>query len=149
MEVKVLARGLAVGPHSEIRRWREQDSNLRFSTDPLPVFEQPVPSPLTAGPEILVSHWNSTDLVWLRPLEGLGALAPPVEEFGDADARTSMRLWLELFPPTDIQGMLAAFAQRDLLLWGWSPKQGNEPTLQRRPEPFGPRLRGFSRHASS
>jgi amidase len=49
----------------------------------------------------------------------LGALAPRVEEFGDADARTSMRLWLELFPPTDIQGILAAFAQRDLLLWRW------------------------------
>jgi amidase len=32
----------------------------------------------------------------------LGAVAPRVEEFGDADARTSMRLWLELFPPTDI-----------------------------------------------
>ena len=25
-----------------------------------------------------------TDLVWLRPPEGLGALAPRVEEFGDA-----------------------------------------------------------------
>jgi amidase len=49
----------------------------------------------------------------------LGALAPRVEELGDADARTSMRLWLELFPPTDIQGILAAFAQRDLLLWRW------------------------------
>jgi len=49
----------------------------------------------------------------------LGALAPRVEEFGDADTRTSMRLWLELYPPTDIQGILAAFAQRDLLLWRW------------------------------
>jgi hypothetical protein len=78
----------------------------------------------------LVSRWSSTELVWLRPPEGLGALAPRVEEFGDADARTSMQLWLELFPPTDIQGMLAAFAQRDLLLWRWCPKQGNEPTLQ-------------------
>ena len=60
-----------------------------------------------------------------------------------------LALACELLPPTDIQGMLAAFAQRDLLLWGWSPKQGNEPTLQQRPEPFGPRLRGLSRHASS
>jgi amidase len=49
----------------------------------------------------------------------LGALAPRVEEFGDADARTSMRLWLELYPPTDMQGVLAALAQRDLLLWRW------------------------------
>ena len=49
----------------------------------------------------------------------LGALAPRVEELADADARTSMRLWLELFPPTDLQGVLAALAQRDLLLWRW------------------------------
>jgi amidase len=49
----------------------------------------------------------------------LGALVPRVEKFGDADARTSLRLWLELFPPTDIQGILGAFAQRDLLLWRW------------------------------
>src|ERR1700730_4522726 len=32
-----------------------------------------------------------TDLVWLRPPEGLGALAPRVEEFEDADARTRHR----------------------------------------------------------
>lgn len=48
-----------------------------------------------------------------------GALAPRMEEFGDADARASMRLWLELCPPTDLQGVLAALAQRDLLLWRW------------------------------
>jgi amidase len=28
-----------------------------------------------------------------------------------------MRLWLELYPPTDKAGVLAAWAQRDLLLW--------------------------------
>jgi amidase len=49
----------------------------------------------------------------------LGALAPRVEELGDPDARISMRLWLELFPPTDMHGVLAALAQRDLLLWRW------------------------------
>jgi amidase len=49
----------------------------------------------------------------------LSALAPHVEELGDGDARTSMRLWLELYPPTDMQGFLAALAQRDLLLWRW------------------------------
>jgi amidase len=49
----------------------------------------------------------------------LGALAPRVEELADTDARTSMRLWLELYPPTDMQGVLAALAQRDLLLWRW------------------------------
>jgi amidase len=49
----------------------------------------------------------------------LGVLAPRVEELGDADARASMRLWLELYPPTDMQGILTALAQRDLLLWRW------------------------------
>jgi hypothetical protein len=34
--------------------------------------------------EILLSRRSSTDLVWLRPPDGLGALAPRVEEFGDA-----------------------------------------------------------------
>jgi amidase len=49
----------------------------------------------------------------------LGALAPLMEEHGDADARMSMRLWLELFPPTDLRGVLAALAQRDLFLSRW------------------------------
>jgi len=49
----------------------------------------------------------------------LGALAPRVEELGDDDARTSMRLWPEMYPPTDMQGVLAALAHRDLLLWRW------------------------------
>jgi amidase len=49
----------------------------------------------------------------------LGVLAPRVEELGDDDARTSMRLWLEMYPPTNAQGVLAALAQRDLLLWRW------------------------------
>jgi amidase len=49
----------------------------------------------------------------------LGTLAPLVEEHGDADARTSMRLWLELVPPTDMRGVLAALAQRDLFLSRW------------------------------
>jgi hypothetical protein len=47
------------------------------------------------------------------------ALAPRVEELGDAGARTPMYLWLELYPPTDMRGVLAASAQRDLLLWCW------------------------------
>jgi amidase len=49
----------------------------------------------------------------------LRVLAPLIEELGDADARTSMRLWLELAPPTDMTGVLAALARRDLLLWRW------------------------------
>ena len=45
--------------------------------------------------------------------------APLIEELGDEDARTSMRLWLELAPPTDMPGVLGALAQRDLMLWRW------------------------------
>jgi len=66
------------------------------------------------GLEEIIETWHrigSTDV--------LGALAPRVEELGDDDARTSMRLWLELYPPSDMQGVLAALAQRDLLLWRW------------------------------
>jgi amidase len=64
--------------------------------------------------EAIIETWHhigSTDV--------LGVLAPRVEEFGDADTRLSMRLWLELRPPTDKAGVLAALAQRDLLLWRW------------------------------
>jgi amidase len=49
----------------------------------------------------------------------LRVLAPLIEEHGDPDARTSMRLWLELNPPADLSDVLAALAQRDLLLWRW------------------------------
>ncbi|HJU19965.1 MAG TPA: amidase [Stellaceae bacterium] len=49
----------------------------------------------------------------------LRVLAPLVEELGDADARTSMRLWRELIPPTDLNGVLTALAQRDLFLSRW------------------------------
>jgi amidase len=71
--------------------------------------------------EVMPPDLNEIIETWHRicSTDVLGALAPRLEEFGDADARTSMRLWLELFPPTDIQGILAAFAQRDLLLWRW------------------------------
>jgi amidase len=49
----------------------------------------------------------------------LGKIAPLMEAHGDANAQTSMRLWLELNPPTDLRGVLAALAQRDLFLWRW------------------------------
>ena len=49
----------------------------------------------------------------------LALLAPQMEEHGDPDAQTSMRLWRELVPPTDLAGVLGALAQRDLLLWRW------------------------------
>ena len=51
-------------------RWREMDSNFRFRA--------------RRNREILLSRRSSTDLVWLRPPDGLDALAPRVEEFGDA-----------------------------------------------------------------
>jgi amidase len=46
-------------------------------------------------------------------------LAPLIEEVGDDDARISMRLGLELAPPTDLAGVLTALAERDLFLWRW------------------------------
>ena len=49
----------------------------------------------------------------------LALLAPQMEEHGDPDAQTSMRLWRELAPPTDVAGVLGALARRYLLLWRW------------------------------
>ena len=56
-------------------------------------------------------HIGSTDV--------LALLAPQMEKHGDPDAQTSMRLWRELMPPTDLRGVLGALAQRDLFLWRW------------------------------
>jgi amidase len=42
-----------------------------------------------------------------------------MEQYGDDDARASMRMWLELFPPTDLVGVLTALAERDRFLWRW------------------------------
>jgi amidase len=49
----------------------------------------------------------------------LRVLAPLVEQSGDADARTSVRLILELVPPTDLDGVLTALGKRDLFLGRW------------------------------
>ncbi len=59
--------------------------------------------------------------IWHRigSADVLRILSPLIEELGDDDARTSMRLWMELMPPTDLPGVLGALAQRDLLLWRW------------------------------
>ena len=46
-------------------------------------------------------------------------LAPHMERFGDADAVTSMRLWLEHKPIPDPLAVLEAFGLRDLLLFQW------------------------------
>ena len=64
--------------------------------------------------DAVVDTWHcigSTDV--------LALLAPQMEEYGDPDAQTSMRLWRELAPPSDLRGVLGALAQRDLLLWRW------------------------------
>ena len=45
--------------------------------------------------------------------------APNIEQHGDAAARTSLREWLALYPPTESLAVLDALAQRDLLLWRW------------------------------
>ena len=72
--------------------------------------EEIVPPDLDA----VIDTWHrigSTDV--------LALLAPQMEAHGDPDAQTSMRLWGELVPPTDLRGVLGALAQRDLLLWRW------------------------------
>jgi len=49
----------------------------------------------------------------------LRLLLPLVEQHGDAAAKTSMREWAALYPPSDPIAGLDALAQRDLLLWRW------------------------------
>ena len=49
----------------------------------------------------------------------LRLLYPTVESVGEADARTSMREWLALYPPPEPNAVLDALARRDLLLWRW------------------------------
>ena len=76
-------------------------------------------SPPPATPSTRSPRPISTQIIetWHRigSTDVLALLAPLMEEHGDADARTSMRLWLELAPPTDLRGVLGALAQRDLL----------------------------------
>jgi amidase len=65
-------------------------------------------------PDEVVETWHrigSTDV--------LGALAPLMEQHGEPEARASMSLWLEMLPPTDMAGVLAAFIRRDVLLHRW------------------------------
>lgn len=48
------------------------------------------------------------------------ALIPNMEKFGDKDAVTSMRLWLEISPPPhDPNVVLDAYTTRDLLIFRW------------------------------
>jgi amidase len=64
--------------------------------------------------EAVVEVWHaigSTDV--------FAVLAPQIEKLADEDTKTSMRLWLDLKPATDIKGVLGALALRDLLLQRW------------------------------
>ncbi len=71
--------------------------------------------------EVTPPDLDETIDIWHRigSTDVLAMLAPLMEEHGDDDARLSMRLWLELMPPSDLRGVLGALAQRDLLLWRW------------------------------
>ncbi len=71
--------------------------------------------------EIAPPDLNAIIETWHRigSTDVLRLLAPLVAEHGDPDARTSMRLWRELFPPTDLAGVLTALAERDLFLSHW------------------------------
>ena len=65
-------------------------------------------------PDEVVETWHrigSTDV--------LGVLAPLMKQHGEPAARASMSLWLEMLPPTDMAGVLAAFVRRDVLLHRW------------------------------
>ena len=70
------------------------------------------------------------------------ALAPNMEKYADKDAITSMRLWLQLAPPSqDPSAVLEAFAQRDRLLFLWQEFFMHHPlvimpTLADLPPPF-------------
>ena len=69
-------------------------------------------------------------------------LAPHMEQFGDADAIRSMRLWLELAPIPDPLVVLNAFGLRDLLLFRWQTFFLRHPlvilpTLADLPPPLG------------
>jgi amidase len=69
-----------------------------------------------APPEIetIVSIWQR-----IVTTDAANTLMPNVEKLGDDDAKISMRLWLELAPPSDLPTLLGALAQRDLLLRQW------------------------------
>jgi amidase len=87
--------------------------------------------------EAVVDVWHrigSTDV--------FGALAPRIMELGDDAARTSVGLWLDLVPPTDMAGVLGALALRDLLLQRWLAFMMDcplvvMPTLADLPPPHG------------
>ena len=47
-------------------------------------------------------------------------LMPMMEKYGDAAGKTSMRLWLDLCPPSnDPAAVLDTYAARDFLLYRW------------------------------
>jgi amidase len=87
--------------------------------------------------EAVVDVWHA-----IGSTELLATLSPRMQELGDEDAKTSMRLWLELVPPRDLAGFLRALAVRDLLLQRWMAFLSHTPlvvmpTLADLPPPFG------------
>lgn len=87
--------------------------------------------------EAIIGAWHaigSTDV--------FGMLGGAMEKYGDEDAKTSMRLWLQLSPPQAPGAVLEALAKRDLFLWKWQEFFQTHPlvvlpTLCDLPPPFG------------
>jgi amidase len=64
--------------------------------------------------EAVIGIWHtlgSTDL--------FRSLRPRIDSLGDQASRASVAHWLELYPPSDLDGVLDALALRDLLLRRW------------------------------
>ena len=59
--------------------------------------------------------------VWHRigSTDVFGGLAPRIRDLGGESARLSVGHWLALFPPVEAANVLAALAERDLLLQRW------------------------------
>ncbi len=66
------------------------------------------------GFEAVVAVWHRIVITELEH-----TLRPKIEELGGAGARESWAHWRALFPPTDLAGLIAAYAERDLLLRQW------------------------------
>jgi amidase len=64
--------------------------------------------------EAVVSVWHRIVLTELDHM-----LGPKIAELGGEGARDSWGHWRALFPPTDLAGLIAAYAERDLLLRQW------------------------------
>ncbi len=66
------------------------------------------------GFEAVISMWHRIVVTELEV-----TLRPKIEELGGEAARESWGHWRALFPPTDLHGLILAYAERDLLLRQW------------------------------